>query len=225
MASTPRAESLAVQPRSVDGSQIVAADALDVLLHIHHAAGPFPVDARDEHAEIVGKVAGEALRVAGLHGEIELALERAAQLADHLDGAVAPQLGPFLLDQKGEMLEDPQVGVDLCDDTGTANLQDDRRAVGELGPMHLRDGGGGVRLAIEIDEHGERRPAERLLDLRQELLEWHRGHAAVQPAELFDPSRGEKVLSGREHLTQLDEGRPELLQRESYALRQLEMRD
>ena len=73
---------LAVEAGTVDGREIVAADALDVLLHVHRAARPFPVDARDEHAEIARKVAGEALRVARLHGEVKLALERAAQLAD-----------------------------------------------------------------------------------------------------------------------------------------------
>src|SRR3954454_22660022 len=38
----------------------------------------------------VGKVVGEAPRIPGLDGEVELTLERAAQLSDDLDGQVAP---------------------------------------------------------------------------------------------------------------------------------------
>ena len=51
-----RGERLSVEARIVDRCQVVAADALDVLLHIHHAAGPLPVDAWDEDIEIVDKV-------------------------------------------------------------------------------------------------------------------------------------------------------------------------
>src|SRR5215467_13198588 len=71
-----RCESLAVEARVVNGRQIVAADALDVLLHIHRAARPFPVDAWHEHAKITGKIAGEAFGVSCLYCEIELPLHR-----------------------------------------------------------------------------------------------------------------------------------------------------
>ena len=50
----------------------------------------------------------------------------------------------------GKMFEDSKIGVDLCHDSGTANLQDDRRATAKRGPMYLRDRGGGVGLGIKI---------------------------------------------------------------------------
>ena len=125
----------------------------------------------------------------------------------------------------GKMLEDSQIGVDLCHDPGAANLQDDRRAAGERGPMYLRDRGSGVGFALKIGKHFKRGPTERLFDLRQELVEWHRRNLAVQPVELTGPRRRQKVLSCREHLTQLDEGGPELLQGESGALLRFEMRN
>src|SRR5215831_20399676 len=87
-----RCESLAIEARVVNGRQIVAADALDVLLHIHRAARPFPVDAWHEHAEITGKIAGEAFGVSCLYCEIELSLQLTAQLAYNLHGPVAPGL-------------------------------------------------------------------------------------------------------------------------------------
>jgi hypothetical protein len=75
-----------------------------VLLHIHRATGPLPVNAWDEDIEIVGKVAREAFRVACLHREIELALERAAQLAYGLDWPVATDFGYLTLDEIGKVL-------------------------------------------------------------------------------------------------------------------------
>ena len=101
-----------------------------------------------------------------------------------MDGPVAPRLGHLLLDELGKVLEDFEIGVDLGLDTGAADLEDHRRAAGELGPMHLRDRGGGIGLTLEIDKHFERRPAERLFELRQKIIERNRRHVAVQPLEL-----------------------------------------
>src|SRR5262249_14900892 len=91
------------------------------------------------------------------------------------------------------------------------------------GPMYLRDRSGGIGLAVESGKHFEWRPAERLFDLRQESLERQGCHLAVQPAEFIGPGRRKEILSRREHLTQLDEGRPELFQSKSGALLRLEM--
>src|SRR5262249_30202751 len=99
-----RSERLSVDARIVDCCQVVAADTLDALLHIHHAAGPLPIDARDEDIEIVGKVARKAFHVACLHREIKLALERAAQLAYDLDRPVATHFGYLALYEMGKAL-------------------------------------------------------------------------------------------------------------------------
>src|SRR6516225_687847 len=101
-----RGERLAVEARVVNGRQIVAADALDVLLHIHRAARPFPVDAWHEHVEIIGKITGEAFGIARLYCEIELPLEGSAQLADNVDGPVTAGLGYLPLDEVGKVPED-----------------------------------------------------------------------------------------------------------------------
>jgi hypothetical protein len=64
-----------------------------VLLHIHRAARPLPVDAGHEDIEIVGKIARETFRVAPLNCKIKLAFERLAQLADDLNRPVATDFG------------------------------------------------------------------------------------------------------------------------------------
>jgi hypothetical protein len=45
----------------------------------------------------------------------------------------------------------------------------------------------------------------------------------VQSFELRDPRRREEVDARRHHLPELDEGRPELLEREAHALRRVEL--
>src|SRR5262245_39067181 len=220
-----RGERLAIEASRVNGRQIGAADAVDVLLHIHRTARPFPIDAWHEHVEITGKVAGEAFGVACLYCEVELSLQRSAQLADNLDGPVAPDLGCFPLGEMGKMLEDAQIGLDFRCDAGSANFQDDRRPAGERGPMYLGNRGGGVGLALQIGEHFERRAAERQLDLRQQIIERHRRHLAEKLVELLSPLRWQKVFPGREYLAQLDEGRPQLLQGEPGALLRFEIGD
>jgi hypothetical protein len=115
---TARGERLSVKARIVDGCQVVAADAFDVLLHIHRAARPLPVDAWHEDIEIVGKATREAFRVARFNCEIKLALERAAQLAYDLDWPVTTDFGHLTLDQMRKAIEESEISIDLCLDPG-----------------------------------------------------------------------------------------------------------
>src|SRR5262249_13727315 len=136
---TARREHLSVEARTVDGCQVVAANAVDVLLHNHRAARPLRVDAWHHDIEIAGEVTREAFRVARFNGEIKLALERAAQLADDLDWPVSTGFGHLTIDQMRKAVEQPEISVDLRLDPGTPNLQDHRRATGERGAVYLRN--------------------------------------------------------------------------------------
>ena len=142
-------KNLAIEASLVDGRQIVAADALDVLLHIHRAARPFPINLWHEHVEIIAKIAGESFGIACLYCEIEFPLQRSAQLAYNVDRPVTAGLEYFALGEMGKVLEDAQIGVDLRCDAGSANLQDDRRPARERGPMYLGNRSGGVWLAVQ----------------------------------------------------------------------------
>ena len=51
-----------------------------------------------QDGRVLGEVVGEALRVAGLDREVELPLERGAQLIDDLDGSEASETLEFALD-------------------------------------------------------------------------------------------------------------------------------
>ena len=55
--------------------------------------------------------------------------------------------------------------------------------------MDLGDRGRGVRLAFKVNKHLEGRPAERLLNLRQKLVEGDRRYLTVQASKLRGPCR------------------------------------
>ena len=74
-------------------------------------------------------------------------------------------------------------------------------------------------------KHLEGRAAERLLDLRQELVEGDRRHLVMQFCEFGGPRRRQQVLPRREHLAEFDEGRPEFLERKPDALLRFKMSD
>jgi hypothetical protein len=63
--------------------------------------------------------------------------------------------------------------------------------------MHLRNRGGGVRLALKVAKHVEGGAAERLLDLGQELVEGDRRYVAVQSREFGGPCQWQEVLPCR----------------------------
>jgi len=121
--------------------------------------------------------------------------------------------------------EDAQIGLDLGADAGAHHLQDHRRAVGQLGAVHLRDRGRAQRLALELAKQLQRRAAQRPLDLRQQGVEGDRRDVGLQRLELGNPVRREQVHAGGEHLAELDEGGPQLGQRHAHALRRGELHD
>ena len=71
----PCGEQLPVKPRSNDGVEVIASNALDVLLHVHDAARPLRINVRDEDVRVAGKIASEPFGMSRLDGQIELAIE------------------------------------------------------------------------------------------------------------------------------------------------------
>ena len=213
-----------VEPGALDRREVVPRDALDALLHVHRGARPLREHARDEDVRIVLEVAREALDVARLRGEVELAQERAPEFLDHADRLIASRLGQLALDELREVPEDAQVGLDLRLDARPPHLEHHRCPVDEGRAVHLRDRRRAEGRAVEVEEHIGRRGADRLLDDRQQLVERDRRRAAVQLRELRGPLGRQEVVAGREHLPELDEGRAELLERLAQTLLRLELR-
>jgi hypothetical protein len=91
------------------------------------------------------------------------------------------------------------------------DLDHDGRAVGQGGGMHLGDGGGGERGALDRGEGGGKRATELLgQDLLDDRPRFGRDLVAA-PLELGDQLGREDAVTRRDDLTQLDVGRAEPL--------------
>jgi hypothetical protein len=204
--------------------QPLAGHALDALLHVEPRAGPVPVHLRNDDVRQRRQMGADALGIAAFVGQVELALERTRELAHELLRPVGLERGPFLLGHGGQPGHEAQVGVDDGFDARTADLHHHRRAVVQPRGVHLRDGSGGQRLGLELREDGFGFAAEVFAQLRAQRLKRQRGHLAVELLELDDPLRPEQVGPAGEDLPELDEGRPEFLQRQPHLHRRAQPR-
>jgi len=186
-----------------------------VLLHIHSAAGPLPVDAWDEDIEIVRQSwAREAFRVCvASTARSSSRSSEPAQLAYDLDLAGSDALRVSSCSTRwarcSMILRSASIFASI---PGRRIFRITGVPLGEFGPgVPARLSRRRMVRAQGCQNTSNGGAAERLFDLRQEIVERHRRHVAVQLGEFSGPRRRQKVLSCREQLAEFYEGRPELL--------------
>ena len=214
----------AVEPGGVHPRQLMAGNAVDALLHIDPLAGPVPVDGRDDDVLAPGEMGGDTLGVVALALQVQLAAQRAPELAHQAGRLVGAQVGPLVLGQLRQALEQAQIGLDDRADAGPAHLDDDLGAVVQLRAVHLRDRGRRQRLGIEAGEDLLGRRAQVLGELGAHHLDRHRRRLTVQLFEFGDPGRAEQVGAAGQDLAELDEGRPQILERHAQLHRRIQPR-
>ena len=84
--------------------------------------------------------------------------------------------------------------------------------------MHLRDRGGGDRYVVESRKQLFQRTAEFGRDQRARLRRRKRRQPVLQQSEIGGDLVTEQICSCRQHLAELDKGRPDLLERRGEAL-------
>ncbi len=91
--------------------------------------------------------------------------------------------------------------------------------------MNLRDGRRGQRLETEILKDCFPRLSVSALDDRPRLLAGERRHLILQFGQFQGDVVGQQIAPGGQHLAELDENRPQILQRQpdASAARQIEM--
>ena len=83
----------------------------------------------------------------------------------------------------------------------------------QTGGVHLGDGGGGQRVAVEACEQAVGGLAEAAFHLGQRLFSGERRHFVLELGQLLPDVRRQQVLAGGEGLAELDEDRTQILQR------------
>jgi hypothetical protein len=115
-------------------------------------------------------------------------------------------------------VQDLEIPLDKLAHVRTQNLDHDFASVFKRRRMNLRDRGGGERRHVEAAEQLSHRTPERFLDAGPRGLAGEGRHAILQLRELVRDVVREQVAPRRDHLAELDEYRPEILERPAQTL-------
>ena len=113
---------------------------------------PVPMHLRNQQQRRVPEIAAQLRAVGRLAGEVELVAQRLLEFGDDLARLQAAAVGGQALDQPGGGVHQGKVVVDDRVDVRAQHLHRDRRAVGQLREMHLRDRCARHRLRVEARE-------------------------------------------------------------------------
>ena len=221
----PRRQQGQIVALGTSANKIVAGDANQLFLDVHALTAVVPVHLGDMHTGIVRETLTEELQVARFHDQIQLPHQGAAQLAHDLHRMITARFLDFHFQQPGQMHQKAQIRLDLRLDVRPPHLDHHARTVMKCGAMHLGDGGCGEGFGLEGRKHRLHRLAPDAFQPRPQNFERHRRHVAVQALEFLDPRRREHVHSCRQHLAQLDEGGPQIGERQADTHRQIEPAD
>ena len=189
-------------------------------LHDHHlAVAPVPEDFRDEEQRRPDEIAPELGAVRGLAREIELVVDGAVELGDDLARFEALAIGPELLHHQCAGLHQREVLFDRARDVGTQNLDRGGGSIRQGRQVHLGDRRACDGRAVESPKDLVHGPAIHALQCGDDLIARKRRNAILQPRKLVGDVGGQKIATRREHLSELDEDRSQLLKRQAQALR------
>ena len=207
-----------VVPGGDQGVALVDGDALDPLQREHAAAGAPPVHRRHQEAGVLGEVLAQLGSRRGLEAEVHLHHHTLGEGADHLD---RPQPAPGGQGPLGEFrhpVEELEIALQGALDAGPQDLDRDRLARGGDREMHLRDGGGGDGLVVEFAKERLKGCAELGFDDGARGLRVEGRQTVLKRGEGGRGFLAHQVRPGAERLAELDEARPQHLERAGEAL-------
>ncbi len=181
-------------------------EAIDEVEREHGRRGVGGVNAGDDHEREVAGGGRHVPHVAGLVGEVELLVDGAVELLDDVGRGVDARLLHERLEQPGDVLQEPEVGLELLADARTLDLDRDVGAGVGARPVHLRDRRAGRRHGVEPGEDLVGRAAEAELDLAADGRDGHGLAGVLEQGELGDPRRREDVAAAGEQLPELHVG-------------------
>ena len=184
----------------------------------HPPRGVVAVDRRRRQRREVGDLPADQPGVVPLLAEVELLAEAVLQLAHHLQEAVAPAERGVLRGEARQLAQHLDVDLDPPAHLRPLDLHRHLAAVGQGRAVDLGHRRGRQRRAVERGEQLAERRAQLALDYLDDLLARHRSDRVLQAGERLDVGGGQEVGAGAEELAELDEDRPQLLQRAGQLL-------
>ena len=205
-------------PRRLQLGDVADQHAVDALHHHHVAAAVVPVHLG--HVQQVGalEIAPQLRGVRRLAHQVELVEDGLLVFVARPRSAAAAGPRGVIAREPREHVHHLEVALDVRAHAGPQHLDDDLLPALERRRVHLGDRGRRERRLVEALEDLGDRPAVGALDDRARLGARERRHAVLQLRELVGDVLGQQVAPGRERLAELDEDRPQPLQREADAL-------
>ncbi len=187
-------------------------DAVEPLQHQHGAVGELGVHGRHPRTFFLAATRSHGQHVVRLDEIVQLVAQgRRKPLHDGDDADRARPRGR-VLQSLGESGGDVQVGAHLRASEGFLDLEHHLLARQKPRAVHLRDGGDGERFDVDGGEHLLRRAGEGGAHHRLQLGPGQRGRIGLQTAQLARERRSDDVGPAGQHLTDLDEGDPAVVQ-------------
>jgi hypothetical protein len=161
------------------------------------------------------EVAPQLGAVGRLAHQVQLVLQVLGELRHHLARLQAAAVRPQHLDQAGGGIEQGDVVGDDAADARPQDLHCHLAPVGQGGEVHLRHRGARHRIGRECGEHFRHRLAEGALQLGRRQRRGKGRHLVLQFRQLVGEVHRQQVAPRRQHLAELDEDRPQRLQRQA----------
>jgi hypothetical protein len=217
--STPARDSAGrSMPAAISAVGLTDRDAPHALHDHHRRRALIPVHFGHLQQPRTAEVAPQLRAVGSFAHQVEFVVEILGELADDFARLQPLAVRPDLFEQTGEGVEQGQIAGDDAVHAGAKDLDRDLVAPvlgSQAGEMDLGDRGAGHRRRIEFGKDLARRPAIGLLDLRQGERRRERRHAVLQLREFVGEVGRQQIATSGHHLPELDEDRPQRLEREA----------
>ncbi|MNH95197.1 hypothetical protein D3C73_478320 [compost metagenome] len=197
------------------GREVSDLDAVDALHHQHFRPAPVPIDLRHIQQRRAFEVALQLAGVGRLAQQVEFVVDGFFIIADHVHRVQQARIGGEFFGGTGEDEQPRQVLGDHRFETGADYLDHHFFAGFQLRGMHLRHRSRGQRFDIETAEHVADFLAQLFFDQldRHLRVEWR--YAVLQLHQFVGDVLGQQVAASGQDLPELDEDRPQVLQRQA----------
>jgi hypothetical protein len=163
------------------------------------------------------RIAGSSRCSSGFTAEVHLLAHGPSEFVDQLEHRERKEVSRALVQAARDRGHDVQVAADDLGETWPPDLHRDGLPRAQPRSVHLRDRGGGERRFVELREEIRHRLLELTLDLVLCIQGEKSGRAVLEVPQLPGQRHAYHVGTAGEELTELDERRAQLLEREADA--------
>ena len=171
-----------------------------------------PENLRYDQLVGIGEIPAQLAVIRRFTHQIQFVMKRFVELMNDGSQPQALSVTPEFFTKRRKQIQQFDVASDPFLHFGTQNLHRNFTPVVQRREMHLRNGSRRDRNAIERGKQLFRRCTQRFRYLSDSQRRIERRHTILQFFQFIGDFRRQQIASGRKHLPELDENRPQLFQ-------------